>query len=120
MACCSQVRILVRERLGETSLLSVTLGGKAKKKRRSPAPAQQLSRPGTAEVLSTGFAAVGSTGSSTQRSMDVAASVVSATYTQHTANTSKSKLSQPDFLRLPAEYVKVGQRDPRWERQNRF
>ncbi|MEW5312856.1 MAG: hypothetical protein WDW38_004457 [Sanguina aurantia] len=107
----SKVRLLVRERLGETSLLSATVGGKARKKRRPLAPAQQPPRPGTAEALSSGddapFAAADGTGSSTQRSMEAAASVVSATYTQHTAGTNKSKLSQPDFLRLPAEYVKV-------------
>jgi hypothetical protein len=40
-------------------------------------------------------------------SLDDKASLASGAYTYRTASTFKTKASQPDFLRIPAEYEKV-------------
>lgn len=77
----------MRERLGEPSLLGGSgVSNKTKKKR------VVRSRPGTSSSSAIGGAS---------ESVADGASVVSA------ATTNKTKASQPDHMRLPAEYEKV-------------
>ena len=84
--------MLVRERLGEASLIGGSgVASKAKKKRNV-----KPSRPGTGATTASG--ATGTEGG--------AVSTVSG-YTYGTATTFKTKASQPDHVRVPTEYEKA-------------
>jgi hypothetical protein len=102
-----QVRTLVRERLGETPLMAQGMGHKVRKKRKAAPPRRGTGsgegRPGTSSSSLTGAGPSGALDSDR-------ASLVSAAYTYRTASTYKTKASQPDFLRIPAEYDKVRSR----------
>ncbi|KAG2499074.1 hypothetical protein HYH03_003257 [Edaphochlamys debaryana] len=90
-----KVRTLARERLGDIPLMAQGMGHKVrKKKKRAGMP------------LVPGSGAGGGGGSAGGPNSD-AASLVSAAYTYRTASTYKTKASQPDFIRIPAEYEKV-------------
>lgn len=93
-----QVRKLIRDKLGEPTPLNQGTSTKIRKKRRIN-KSSLTGRPGTG---SSSAGAAGATGGGA----DDTASLVS-TYTYQTATSSATKNSQPDFLRLPAEYEKV-------------
>lgn len=91
--------MLVRERLGTPSLLGQGVSHKVKKKRHvAPGAEHHGSRPGTAGTTASGGGGGG--GNDT-------ASLVSGAYTYRTATTFQTHASQPDFMRIPAEYDKV-------------
>lgn len=101
--------MLVRERLGETSLMAQGMGHKVRKKRKNLAPRASLE--GTDRRPSSISGSLVGGASSLALESD-RGSLISAAYTYRTASTFKTKASQPDFLRIPAEYEKVNGATP--------
>lgn len=86
----------MRERLGDTPLMAQSMGHKVRKRKTRAA------------ILAAGPGSGAGGGGGSGLPDSDRASLVSAAYTYRTASTYKTKASQPDFLRIPGEYEKVG------------
>ncbi len=102
-----QVRTLVRERLGENSLLDSS-GHAAKGRKKRAANARRRSSSGLKDKRAS--EGISSDVASSQGPAADSGSVVSG-YTYGTATTFRTKQSQPDEHRMPSEYEKVRYRD---------
>ena len=95
----AQVRLLVRERLGEASLIGGSGVASKARKKRAPRRSSRTNTSISASVTGGGDGGTDGGGGG--------GSTISGAYTYGTATTFRTKLSQPDHVRMPSEYEKA-------------
>eukprot|EP00955_Chlamydomonas_euryale_P099728 365239-Chlamydomonas_euryale.AAC.8 len=117
-----RVRMLVRKRLGDPSVLARSSFVSNVRKRRgaragakpsasaTTTPCTGLSRAGSAAAEDSGAESDGGATAPGERAASsvVLSATASAVFTVGTATTFRTKASQPDHMRVPGEYEKVG------------